>query len=536
MSAVPAELPRDALRIVLFGMPDAGKTSLLGALAQAAEMQPHSLHAHLVDPTHALEKLRQELYEGRLTRTTEEVVPYLITLEPFAAKSDGPQPPPVQVVLVDCDGQTANQFLARQRDLSSGPSASPLREAILGADTLVLPVDASAGAEVVRRDFSQFARFLRLLEQHRGQRTEVAGLPVYLVLTKCDLLVKKGDSLIAWIERIEEHKRTVDRKFQEYLKQQGGPEGQPFGKIALHLWATAVKHPALEGSPARPREPYAVAELFRQCLQSAQGYRALQTHAGRRLRWTVAALLGLMGLLVLLGLFFYVNRPSTAAGKLESEIRLFRTTQGETPAQQLREPLGPKIEQLQRFQDDPAFVQVRRDLRDYVKHALVELLAYRRYSQELPSAKQAPRLVDNEADLDKLISTLKKLTPPPEYRSDWVKTEAVQRRDRWLNDAELLRREVAKAEAAFQGLLKRRRQLEESGGVKAIRELLKDAQHLPYREGNRDPLPEAKDPQLTYQHVLDFERVRRLYDEWQEARRELQKLAPPEPATKVRPD
>ena len=34
--------------------------------------------------------------------------------------------------------------------------------------------------------------------------------------------------------------------------------------VHVHLWATAVKRPALAESPAKPREPYGVAELFRQ--------------------------------------------------------------------------------------------------------------------------------------------------------------------------------------------------------------------------------------------------------------------------------
>ena len=43
----------------------------------------------------------------------------------------------------------------------------------------------------------------------------------------------------------------------------------PFGQIDLHLWATAVKRPALAGSPPRPREPFGVAELFRLCREEA---------------------------------------------------------------------------------------------------------------------------------------------------------------------------------------------------------------------------------------------------------------------------
>ena len=71
-----------------------------------------------------------------------------------------------------------------------------------------------------------------MLEQTRGQRSEVGGLPVYLVLTKCDLLAQKDDSSISWIDRIEERKRKVDRGFQEFL------EREYPGVVAIELSAS----------------------------------------------------------------------------------------------------------------------------------------------------------------------------------------------------------------------------------------------------------------------------------------------------------
>jgi hypothetical protein len=521
-------LPRRALRVVLFGMPDAGKSSLLGALAQAAETQPHGLKARLLDPTHGLDQLRHHLYEGQPTRTSEEVVPYPVTLEPFAAEASASAPPAVEVVLVDCDGQVANEFLSRQRGLGAGTGNGALAAAVLQADTLVLVVDASASSDVVKRDFAQFARFLRALEQSRSQRTEVGGLPVYLVLTKCDLLARKGDTLISWMERIEEHKRVVDRKFQEYLAQHAGRESHPFGKIELHLWATAVKHPALENAPARPRDPYGVAELFRQCLQSAEAYRGLQAHAGRRLRWTVAGLAGLVGLLLVLALFFYVTRPSTEAGALESKIRVFRSAQGEAPAERFREPLEDKIKTLQGFEKDPAFAQVPAEQRQFVEDYLRELRAYQEYHREL--VLLTPNLGrirnKNKAELRRLAEAVERLPLPQKYAAAWRDTEVGRRRALWQQDAEVLRGEVDKAEKALTGLKERWEQLrvaklaDEERQARA-KELLRDAdvQLRPYREENQDHfLPGS--PDLTYDNVLQFDPVAGLYREW---KKELEK-------------
>src|SRR6516162_10172185 len=75
---------RHVQRLVLFGMPAAGKTSLLGALAQAGQTQEHLLHGRLADPTHGLSELQHRLYDEESRRTAEEVVPYAVDFEPFA--------------------------------------------------------------------------------------------------------------------------------------------------------------------------------------------------------------------------------------------------------------------------------------------------------------------------------------------------------------------------------------------------------------------------------------------------------------------
>src|SRR3989442_129506 len=84
------------------------------------------------------------------------------------------------------------------------------------------------------------------------QRTDVADLPVYLVLTKCDLLARKEDTFAKWLTRIDEGKRRVDEKFREYLKEQGAG----FGTLKMRLWATSIKRPALADRPAQAQEPF----------------------------------------------------------------------------------------------------------------------------------------------------------------------------------------------------------------------------------------------------------------------------------------
>ncbi len=265
-TAALAAVSPTALRIVLFGLPAAGKSSLLGALAQAAQSQEHLLNGRLVPRSDGLAELQHRLYVEHPRPTAEEVAPYPVEFEPFHhdGQAGGAK---TEVVLIDCDGRVANDLLTRRRALPADSPEGTLAREVVEADTLILVVDAAAPPVQVDAEFAEFGRFLRLLEAGRGERTEIGGLPVFLVLTKCDLLAQPNDSNVDWLERIEERKRQVHRRFQDFLSRRSRDEGPlPFGRIDLHLWATAVKRPALGPTPPKPREPYGVAELFRQCL------------------------------------------------------------------------------------------------------------------------------------------------------------------------------------------------------------------------------------------------------------------------------
>src|SRR5437763_6844493 len=75
-TAALAAVSPTALRLVLFGLPAAGKSSLLGALAQAAQTQEHLLHGRLVPRSDGLTGLQNRLYAESSRPTAEEVAPY----------------------------------------------------------------------------------------------------------------------------------------------------------------------------------------------------------------------------------------------------------------------------------------------------------------------------------------------------------------------------------------------------------------------------------------------------------------------------
>jgi hypothetical protein len=433
-------------------MPAAGKTSLLGALAQAAKTQEHLLHGHIEDPSHGLEALQHQLYDEQPRRTAEEVVPYVVDFEPFLG--DGPlKPEHLDATLIDCDGRVANDLLVRRRSIPDDSPEGSLAREVLAADTLVLVIDGSAPVTQMNSDFDEFVRFLRLLERSRGERSEVAGLPVFLVLTKCDLLAESTDTPAKWLERIADRMNFVQKRFQLFLTRQlESGYHLPFGLLDFHTSATAVKQPALADVGAKPREPYGVAELFRQCLDAAGSFRARRKRSSRMLLWTVggagviiAAMLGL-AVALMSGIGHNERRP----GALETRVESFQATDGESPAERFRgdlRTLEEKLALLEEFQRHPEFADLPDRLQSFVSERQQELQAYVAYFKRLQRGRQ-PADARSEQDLETIEETLRTrgdngLAVP---RDDWGQTLVARLHNDRLADVKLLRRAVEQVE------------------------------------------------------------------------------------------
>jgi hypothetical protein len=510
----PTAVGTEAMRIVLFGMPDAGKSSLLGALAQAAQTQEHLLNGHLTDVSKGLAELQQRLYEERPRGTLEEVIPYAVTFEPFAPGGNG-RTKPQNAILVDCDGRVANDLLTRRKSLDADSAEGSLAAQIMDADTLVLVVDAAASPVQTDADFAEFGRFLRLLEQRRGRRTEVGGLPVFLVLTKCDLLAESNDTPAVWMERIEERKRQVDRRFQAFLARQREEGPLPFGSIDLNLWATAVKRPALAGSPARPREPYGVAELFRQCFDEAAAFRARRQRSGRRLVWTVAGAGSVVAAMAALATALVVHHDTSPPVALENRLTEYRSAEGHTASSRLREGrLEERIGELTGLADSPDFVRLRPEEQAYVRQRLQELKDYRSYLRKVREARPPgeARTLRELAEIEARL--INDLNVPAEYRGEWGATEAALLRDRRLEDTKSLRAAVTDLERQYQSLTERARELTTFTDLQA---LLDDADRLKYRPTDRLPGSDT----LNYDAVFRFDEVSQARSEWTAARQRL---------------
>jgi hypothetical protein len=522
-----------ALRIVLFGMPAAGKSSLLGAVAQAAQTQEHLLNGRLIDRSHGLAELQKRLYEERSRPTAEEVVPYPIEFEPFS-EGDKAGTSKLEGLLIDCDGRVANDLLGRRRSLNEDSPEGTLAREVLEADTLVLVVDAAAPASQIDSDFLEFGRFLRLLERSRGQRSEVGGLPVFLVLTKCDLLARPEDTSVEWLERIEERKRQVHARFQDFLNRQAGEHGPlPFGRIDLHLWATAVKRPPLGPTPAKPREPYGVGELFRQCIEYAHRFRENRKRSSRRLLVTVGGSVGALAVMAGLAATLIFgssdNRPPALVAKVES----YRSREGSTASTRLTEPgLQTKISELADLRNDRDFNKLPEDLQKFVIDSLKEMQAYRDYKQQLQQVRPVTA-ARSENDLKEIEETLTtKLALPPAYETQWANTQAALLRAERLKDIKAIRPAVDRVEDWYRRLREEGNRLlrfaiDKPGAEpnwaawhEQFRKLIETADNPEFREA--DPLPGS--PTLTYKIVLQFNRVAEARAEWEAVKQRLERV------------
>jgi hypothetical protein len=515
MSAPPitTSASGDGYRVVLFGPPGAGKTALLAVLGMTQEQQ---LQGRLTDVTQGLSELKAAVGQP----SPDGPVAFPVIFQPFP--NGRAAQPGASAVLIDCSGTAAAELLANPWQPREHVPGEGLAGEVLRADVLVLPLDASLTAEQLDAYFESFGIFLRALEVRRGHRLEAAGLPVFLVLTKCDLLAKSGDTPADWMEHIEERKREVNERFHIYLARETAGQAPPaFGGLDVHCWATAAGRPAFDSAP-RSKESYGVAELFRQCLQEAAAYRRRQRKAGRRLTWTVggvAATAALMAGLTAVQFFSGTRVKSD----LELKVENIRFSDRATPAERLRAPaveLGRRAERLQKLHDDPGFNALPGADQDFVNDRLTELRDYLDLLKAIPPPRVLMELRSLEA-LRKRRDDLKQLGVPDE----WSDTDAGQKYRERLTDLDALEDAVLAAEARFRTETDRAGTLLGFEGNRLPgRSWLDEARQLLTGDSKPPVTPADRIPgstSLTYGTVLAFEDVTNDRLSWEKRRSQL---------------
>jgi GTPase SAR1 family protein len=513
-------------RLLLFGTPGAGKSALLGALAQAAP----ALQADLVEKSGALQRLQKNTYDATL-EPTEALESYQIRVQPEA----GSDAVASEVTVLDCSGQSALQMLQAKEPFAD---SHPLKKPILAADAVMLVMDASRSGKELVEEFRQCAHWLKQLHEFRGQRTDVAELPVYFVLAKCDLLARKDDTFAAWVERIEERKKRFGENFRKYLKK----EAPGFGTVKLKLSATAIKRPAFADRPARPQEPFGVAELFRECLLSANDFQERRSTAQGRLQ---NVLVGLIGLVAILGLavFFLVEfQPPSKGTSLEEKLQMVLPKPDATAVERLQgtlKRLEEKAQKLAEIEESPDFVHLPSDAQQDVIRYRQELVQYLKLHQESQTVLSLPHLAKNDAELKELEKNVQAFALPDAHAKDWEETRLGKRLRHVRSEYQSLHAALDKETSWLRGQIDANKKLLIAGSSvygkllgqeKDARQEAKEWNRLyQTQQSARPPTPRDDNlpgvSQLSYEDLAKFEPVTKAQHEWKTSKDDLTNIS-----------
>lgn len=417
-------------RLLLIGTPGAGKSALLGALVQAAP----ALKAEVADKRGELEELKNSTYADTIAPTAA-IDSYDLHVKPENRASAWASH---RLTVLDCSGKTAAQMLHAEEPFAK---KHPLHKPIFSADAVVLAVDASATGKELKDEFAQFGHWLHELYVTRARRTDIADLPVYLVLTKCDLLARKDDTHANWLLRIEEGKRRVEEKFREYLKEQG----PGFGTVRLQLWATSIKRPALADRKASAQEPFNVAELFRDCLQSASEFQDRRQRSANRLQNVVAGMVGLILVLALIVSILMEFDPPTRGATLEEKTLTLLPRKDATTIERLQgglKKLEDRQAKLAEVQQSSDFARLPTDTQKTVASYHDEIGKYVELVYQAQAALKLPHLAKNEKEFAELEKNSLRFSVP----QDWSATAVGRRAQKCREEFAAVRQAVAAEE------------------------------------------------------------------------------------------
>jgi hypothetical protein len=506
-------------RLLLFGTPGAGKTSLLGALAQAAATQTPLLKGQLADPEGDWERLQKNTYAGKID-PTEESASYDLLLKP---SENGAAP--VEAVVTDPSGKSAQEILKSKKP-------------VLDMDTMLLAVDASLTGKQLAEEFQQFARWLIALRKYRGKRTEIGELPVYLVLTKCDLLAKKEDTFAKWMQRIEEGKRRIDERFREFLKEQG----TGFGTIQLQLWATAIKRPVLADRPARAQEPFGVAELFRQCLHSAADFQERRHTSQHRLHNLVVGALGMIAMLALSVALLFEFQPNVRHSGLDEKLQTLLPKK-DAPAKERLQGSLKKLEEkeaaLKIIEDDVDFQRLPEPTREATAKYDAELKEYLKAKQLAAEMLKLPHLAKDQAEFKEMEKSVASFALPAAYAEEWHETALAKQIQKVRAEYDALRAALNDEEKWIRAREVEAKMLHKQGAQIQVKLLNDDKSGTQEAEAWQRRIRAHMNPKfvtpreelvkgvsrLTYQDLGKFEQVQIAQKAWDASKKKLRTMA-----------
>jgi hypothetical protein len=443
-----------APQVLLFGHAGAGKSSLLAALVRAGELQTETLRGDVQEASGRLAAVRDAVYRrAELARSETELTSYTVSLRSAPARSSAES-----FVLHDCSGRAAESLIRHPSTLRDPDAHAPVARAVIEADAILLLVDSNSNDEQLQEAFEEFETFLTVVAQGKASAREVGGFPVLLVLTKCDELARPGDTRAKWEARVHQRAERAWKQFDSFLKDAEPHDGipspfLPFGSIDLSVYAVAIRLPNLADAQPNPETPYQVAELFRDCFADARKHRERVATSNRRLAWTIRAAAVLVATLFFVGLGVVLFPPQRGDPELAERVESYREHEASASVRLDDVNLSRNKRLLASFRDDPAFIALAEELREFVVRRLQEIDEYQAYRGKLAVAL-APGDTRTLDDLQKVELALNEgeLSLPA---LAWEGTPAGQLREKWLSDARAIRNAEGKFLERYQDYLRR---------------------------------------------------------------------------------
>jgi len=227
-------------------------------------------------------------------------------------------------------------------------------------------------------------------------------------------------------------------------------------------------------------------------------------------------MLGILAILAAAGALLFHNweKPS----QLEVRVNRYRAREAQLTPRAAHRNAKNKIEELDGFIHDTAFVRLPANTQDYVNEQFRDFQAYDSFEQGLNKLTD-PADAITLIQLNELEASLGQLTMPEEYRTDWAQTEAGRRYSEWLEDIAALRAAVLKIEGWYQKLTHDGQQvLDNINGPNLparAKKVLQEARTPPFLENDKDRLlPGSK--RLRYANAFSFANVREAQRKWEE--------------------
>ena len=528
----PAPGP-DTPRVLLLGHAGSGKSSLLGALVRAGESQGDQLGAEVIDTAHNLDAVRDHLYYGKpLADARPELATHVVRLRPWRIDSR-PTFDPFNVVLMDCDGEAAERLFERPDPLTH-PDGNTLAAAVVQADVILLAVDARSDKEQFDAAFEDFDTFLTVIGRAKTEAREIGGFPVYLVLTRCDLLASPGDTPEAWQAKIDARMEEAQEHLLDFFGE-GDADGVrspflPFGKVELFVRAVAVRRPMLRNDERPANEPFGVAPLFRSCFTKAKEHRERAEASNVRLKWTVRAALTMV-VMMLAGLstmLLFPPRPTDT--DLQERVQNYVRLKPDAAARLADANLPRTKRLLAGFQRDDAFGGLPEELRAIVERDIKEIDDYTAYRDKLGTTL-APSSARSLEELGRVESYLLNEMALP-VDSSWGDTAAARLRAKWLADVPLIRAAEERWHDHFRDAVRRGTTLTLAasfdGNWRGEVESAFAVSALPFDPNAAIPgspaVPEPRGEAVTYRVPFEFDRVYQARRDWELARERLEQL------------